>query len=86
VTFTSSVILLYLLSSIPGTVSAGLIFPFSYMRRNIPTIFSSYTLSLYPPPPTGTIPKDRTCFAFLFSNFEKQTFCLLKIAIQGVSL
>jgi hypothetical protein len=51
----------------------------------------SYTLSPYPPPPTGTNSPDRTCFALLFSNFvkNKQTkrhICLFQAAIQGISL
>jgi hypothetical protein len=31
-----------------------------------------YTLSLYPPLPTGTNPPDRTCYTFLFSVSEKK--------------
>jgi hypothetical protein len=52
--------------------------------HNISTIFTSYTLPIsllhwYQHP-------NRTCFAFLFTIFEKIYFCLYKIAIQGVSL
>jgi hypothetical protein len=68
---------------IPGTVSTGLIFPFSYMLYTYvhhihpPTPFP-YIL----PPPTGTNPRQDL---FFFSVIKK-AFCLFKIAIQGVSL
>jgi hypothetical protein len=66
----------------PCPHSTGIIFPFSYMRHNISTIFTSYTLSLCPPPPTGTNPQTGpvlpSCPLFL-----KRQFCLFKIANQS---
>jgi hypothetical protein len=47
---------------------------------------SSYILSLYPTPSHWYLLLERTYYTFLFSIFEKRYFCLLKIAIQGVSL
>jgi hypothetical protein len=75
---------------IPGTVSTGIIFPFTYMYTqylyhiHLPTPFPHLL-----PTPTGTNTTDRTCSALLFSNFAKEKkwhFCLFKIATQGISL
>jgi hypothetical protein len=58
---------------IPGRVSIGLIFPFSYRRcLLLPPYSPSCTLSLYPPPSHWYQPPDRTYFTFLFSDFEKK--------------
>jgi hypothetical protein len=48
-----------------------------------PLFSPSYTLSLCPPPPTGTNSPDKTYFAFLFLYFCKKNshFCMFKIAI-----
>jgi hypothetical protein len=74
--FTPSILLLYSPSHIPGTVSTGLIFPFSYMSTKYFHHIHSYTLSLYPPLSHWCQPPDRTRFAFLSSVFEKRHFCL----------
>jgi hypothetical protein len=75
------------LSSLPGTVSAGLIFLFSHMSiyfhhihllTPFPYIFSSAN---------HNYPQDSTWFTFLFSAFVKQLqFCLFKIATQDILL
>jgi hypothetical protein len=61
-------------------------FHFHTCVHNFSTIFTSYTLSLYPTLSSGYQPADRTCFTFLSSIFERRHFCLYKIATQGVSL
>jgi hypothetical protein len=75
---------------IPGIVSTGLIFPFTYMctqyLRHIhpPTLFPHILPLLLVPPSPG-----RTWPSLLFSNFVKEKkwhFCLFNIATQGVFL
>jgi hypothetical protein len=92
--FTSSTILVYLPLPIPGIVSTGLIFPFTY-------VCTQYLHCIHPtmpfphpfPPPTGATAHlhHSTCLPVLFSDFVKKKkkkwhFCLFKIAIWGVSL
>jgi hypothetical protein len=72
VEFTLSIILFYFPSPIPGIVSTGVIFSIYIQEYMIfPLYLPFYTVSLYPPPPTGTYPPDRTNFNFLFSVFIK---------------
>jgi hypothetical protein len=67
-----------LLSPIPGIVSVGTIFPFTYMC-------TQYLHCIHPPmpaphllhPPTGTNPSGRTCSAFLLVYyFFKGIYCV----------
>jgi hypothetical protein len=74
---------------IPGIVSTGLIFLFTYMYTYFHHIHPLKSLSLYTLSPIGIYPLDRTHFAFLFSVLvkkKKMTFCLFKIALQGAWL
>jgi hypothetical protein len=60
---------------IPGIVSTDIFFHFHTCVHSICTIFSSYTLSPHPLPPTGTTPTPppvRTCSALLVFNFMKE--------------
>jgi hypothetical protein len=63
---------------IPGIVSAGLIFHFHIWVHNIPTIFTSYTLSLYPPPLTGANLKTRTVLPSCSLFLKKDIFVCLR--------
>jgi hypothetical protein len=72
--FLSFFILLYLSPLIPGIVSTGLISNFIHEYPIILPYSPFYTLSVYPPPSTGTNPLDKTCFIFLSSVYEKKTF------------
>jgi hypothetical protein len=86
VEFTPSIILLYPPSLIPGIVSTGIIFPFTYVCTQY--LYYFHLPMLFPhffPPPTGTNCPPQ---ALLFSNFvkEKKLTFLFKLAIQGVSL
>jgi hypothetical protein len=69
-----SIILPYLLSPFLEQFQQVSFFHFHTWAHNIPTTFTSYTLSLYPPPPTGTSFPDRTWFTFLFSIFKEDIF------------
>jgi hypothetical protein len=61
------------LSLIPGTVSTGLIFPFTYMcTQNLHPIHPPIPFPHLLPPPLVPTSPDRTCSALLFSNFVKE--------------
>jgi hypothetical protein len=73
-------------SFIPEVVSRGIIFPFTYICTQYTHPFSHLLPTL-----TGTAPSSlaRTCSDLLFSDFVKEKkwhFCLVKVAIRGVSL
>jgi hypothetical protein len=91
--FTSSIILLYLPLPIPGMVSTGIIFAFTYMCVHF--LYHIHPPSLFPcylSPPTGTSSTlGRTCSALLFSDFveekrkkeRNEIFCLVKGSYTG---
>jgi hypothetical protein len=55
---------------IPGVVSTGIIFAFTYMCAHfIAPSSSSYTLSTTPPPFRWWQPLGNTCSSLLFSDF-----------------
>jgi hypothetical protein len=51
-----------------------------------PLYAHSYTILLYPPPSTGTNPQTGPVLFPYFQFLKNRHFCLLEIAIQGVSL
>jgi hypothetical protein len=75
---------------IPGVVSTGIIFPFTYIcTQYLCCIHSPMSFPHLLPPSTGTSPSGRTCPTLLFSDFvkvNKYHFCLFKIVTQGFSL
>jgi hypothetical protein len=72
----SSIILLYPSSPIPGIVSTGLIFLFTYMcTQYLHHIHPPIPISHFLPSPTGINPHPppgRTCSDFLFFDFVKE--------------
>jgi hypothetical protein len=73
--FTPSVILLYLPFPhfIPGIVSKGLIFPFTYLcTQYLNCIHPPTPFPHLLPPSAGNNTPDRTCSALLFSDLVKE--------------
>jgi hypothetical protein len=85
VEFTPSIILLISLPPFLGSFQQVSIFHFHTWVRNISTTFTLYTLSSYPPHPTGTNPQIGPVLPFCSLFLKKVIFVCLR-AIQGVSL
>jgi hypothetical protein len=78
VEFTPSIVLLYPPTPIPGIVSTGFIFPFSYLSTQCvhpPTPFPYLLLPLVPTPQAGPVPSSD------FVKEKKLTFHLLKMGL-----